>query len=115
MTYVFALPPQPTVPVAGGSDLFPVRRIFCVGRNYADHAREMGATDQADGREPPFFFMKPADALVSGTGSYPSPTRPRRGICTTRSNWWRPWLQEGPTFRSPVRWIASSAMPWAST
>ena len=78
MTYVFALPPQPTVPVAGGSDLFPVRRIFCVGRNYADHAREMGATDQADGREPPFFFMKPADALVSGTGelsiAYPPQT-----------------------------------------
>jgi fumarylpyruvate hydrolase len=45
---------------------FPVRRIFCVGRNYADHAREMGAADQADGREPPFFFMKPGDALVSG-------------------------------------------------
>ena len=78
MAYVFAPPPQPTVPVAGGSDLFPVRRIFCVGRNYADHAREMGATDQADGREPPFFFMKPADALVSGTGelsiAYPPQT-----------------------------------------
>lgn len=78
MAYVFAPPPQPAVPVAGASGLFPVRRIFCVGRNYADHAREMGATDQADGREPPFFFMKPADALVSGSGelsiAYPPQT-----------------------------------------
>jgi fumarylpyruvate hydrolase len=47
---------------------FPVRRVFCVGRNYADHAREMGAADQAEGREPPFFFMKPGDAVVGGTG-----------------------------------------------
>jgi fumarylpyruvate hydrolase len=58
--------------------LFPVRRIFCVGRNYADHAREMGAVEQAEGREPPFFFMKPADALVAGAGEvsvrYPSLT-----------------------------------------
>ena len=68
MSFVF--PPHPVVslPIAGTADRFPVRRIFCVGRNYADHAREMGAVDQADGREPPFFFMKPADALVSGEG-----------------------------------------------
>ena len=71
MQYVFPPPPIPCVPVAGGDAVFPVRRIFCVGRNYADHAREMGATEQADGREPPFFFMKPADALVSGTGELP--------------------------------------------
>lgn len=62
-------PPAPvTVPIAGLSAAFPVRRIFCVGRNYAEHAREMGAHDQAAGLEPPFFFSKPADALVSGCG-----------------------------------------------
>jgi fumarylpyruvate hydrolase len=54
-------PPEPVaIPVAGSSDLFPVRRVFCVGRNYAAHAREMGGDPT---REPPFFFMKPADAL----------------------------------------------------
>jgi fumarylpyruvate hydrolase len=60
MNYVF--PPEPTVgvPVAGADTLFPVRRIYCVGRNYAAHAREMGA----DERDPPFFFCKPADAIV---------------------------------------------------
>ena len=59
MRYVFT-PPAPTaVPVAGGG-LFPVRRIYCVGRNYAEHAQEMGFT----GREPPFFFLKPADVVL---------------------------------------------------
>lgn len=66
MDYVFVPPPVPSLPVAGTAARFPVRRVFCVGRNYADHAREMGAHDQADGREPPFFFYKPADAVVSG-------------------------------------------------
>jgi fumarylpyruvate hydrolase len=58
--YVF--PPEPTVgvPVVGSDAQFPVRRIYCVGRNYAAHAREMGA----DERDPPFFFCKPADAIV---------------------------------------------------
>ena len=59
MPYVINPPAQPAVPVVGGG-LFPVHRIYCVGRNYAEHAREMGFT----GREPPFFFLKPADALV---------------------------------------------------
>ncbi len=59
MSHVFAPLPQVVVPVAGG-DLFPVRRIYCVGRNYAEHAQEMGFT----GREPPFFFLKPADAVL---------------------------------------------------
>ena len=68
MNFVFSPPAVSTLPVAGTTSRFPVRRIFCVGRNYADHAREMGAADQAEGREPPFFFMKPADALVSGHG-----------------------------------------------
>jgi fumarylpyruvate hydrolase len=60
MGYVFAAPPQPVVPIDGSSDLFPVHRIYCVGRNYADHAKEMGFS----GREAPFFFAKPADAVL---------------------------------------------------
>lgn len=64
MDYVFTPPPLVSLPVVGDSRRFPVRRVYCVGRNYAEHAREMGALDQADGREPPFFFSKPADALV---------------------------------------------------
>ncbi|HYD29916.1 MAG TPA: fumarylacetoacetate hydrolase family protein [Azospirillaceae bacterium] len=60
----------PSVPVAGSADTFPVRRIYCVGRNYAAHAREMGADPT---REPPFFFAKPADAVVPGGGRVPYP------------------------------------------
>ncbi|MBS1145574.1 MAG: hydrolase family protein [Proteobacteria bacterium] len=71
MNLVFPSHPVATLPVVGGEARFPVRRIFCVGRNYADHAREMGALDQADGREPPFFFSKPGDAVVSGEGEVP--------------------------------------------
>ncbi|HMW54818.1 MAG TPA: fumarylacetoacetate hydrolase family protein [Accumulibacter sp.] len=72
MNYVFPPPPPASVPVAGGNTLFPVRRVYCVGRNYADHAAEMGA----DRREPPFFFSKPADTLVQGGGevAYPPAT-----------------------------------------
>ncbi|QHI97238.1 FAA hydrolase family protein [Xylophilus rhododendri] len=74
MSFVFPPIPQPAVPVAGRSELFPVHRIYCVGRNYEDHAKEMGFT----GREPPFFFMKPADAVVvvaeGQTGSLPYPS-----------------------------------------
>ena len=60
MSYVFPPASPVAVPVAGGG-LFPVHRIYCVGRNYAEHAQEMGFT----GREPPFFFLKPADAVVA--------------------------------------------------
>ncbi|MEQ1696023.1 MAG: fumarylacetoacetate hydrolase family protein [Hyphomicrobiaceae bacterium] len=67
--FVIPAPKQPSVPVLGG-DRFPVRRIYCVGRNYAAHAREMGA----DTREPPFFFMKPADALVLDGADTPYPS-----------------------------------------
>lgn len=77
-SYVIAAPMPPSMPVHGMAARFPLRRIFCVGRNYAEHAREMGAPEQADGREPPFFFMKPADALLSGEGqlvvAYPPQT-----------------------------------------
>ena len=69
MDYVIAPPTQPAVPVRGGG-LFPVRRIFCVGRNYAAHAREMGHDPD---REPPFFFTKPADSILTGGADMPYP------------------------------------------
>lgn len=74
MSYVFPPAPLPTVTVAGSQSLWPVRRIYCVGRNYAEHAREMGHDPD---RDPPFFFSKPADAVVaSGTTiAYPPETR----------------------------------------
>ena len=67
--HVIPPPPQAAVPVRGGG-LFPVRRIFCVGRNYAEHAREMGADPE---REAPFFFAKPADAVLTGGADLPYP------------------------------------------
>lgn len=69
----FVIPPHPcpTVAVEGTDDRFPVRRIFCVGRNYAEHAREMGHDPNA---EPPFFFTKPADAVVDSGAIIPYPT-----------------------------------------
>jgi len=70
MAYVFPLWRQPAVPVAGTDALFPVRRIFCVGQNYAAHAREMG-TDPT--RQPPCFFTKPADVIVTGGADAPYP------------------------------------------
>ncbi len=70
MAYLFDPPPQPALPVFGTDLLFPVRRIWCVGRNYADHAREMGHDPD---REPPFFFAKPADAIVASGSTIPFP------------------------------------------
>ena len=70
MTYVFPAPLTPSLAVAGSALRFPVRRIFCVGRNYAEHAREMGHDPQA---EPPFFFTKPADAVVASGARIPYP------------------------------------------
>jgi fumarylpyruvate hydrolase len=66
---VFPALPTVTLPVTGRSERFPVRRIFCVGRNFAEHAREMGADD----KEPPFFFTKPADAVVESGSRIPYP------------------------------------------
>ena len=68
-TYVFA-PVVPSLAVTGSRQRFPVRRVYCVGRNYAEHAREMGH-DSA--REPPFFFMKTADSLLQSGGVFPYP------------------------------------------
>lgn len=72
MSYVFPPPAPPSVEVKGRSERFAVRRIFCVGRNYAAHAREMGTDPE---REPPFFFTKPADALVPNNATIPFPPR----------------------------------------
>jgi fumarylpyruvate hydrolase len=76
MNYIFN-PVTASVPVLGRSERFPVRRVYCVGRNYVEHAKEMGFT----GREAPFFFLKPADAVVpvpqgeTGSMAYPSLTK----------------------------------------
>ena len=67
--YLFDPTPPVSVPIRGKREQFPVRRIFCVGRNYGAHAREMGFSD----REPPFFFTKPADALVMDGAEIPYP------------------------------------------
>ena len=75
MLSVIPNPPRPALPIHGSADLFPVRRVYCVGRNYRAHAREMGA----DERDPPFFFLKPADTLQvvpeGETAEHPYPPR----------------------------------------
>ena len=77
MSFVITPPATVSVPVVGTKERFPVHRIYCVGRNYEEHAKEMGFT----GREPPFFFLKPANAAVvvdagaTGTIPYPSLTK----------------------------------------
>jgi fumarylpyruvate hydrolase len=68
--YVFVPPPQPAAPVRGRSQHFPIRRIFCVGRNYEDHAKEMGA---AVDREAPFYFMKASDHYLASGSTVPYP------------------------------------------
>ena len=78
LTFILPQPPIPSVAIAGSIDLFPVHRIYCVGRNYADHAREMGHDPN---REPPFFFQKsqdnllPAGAPKGGVFPYPSKSK----------------------------------------
>jgi fumarylpyruvate hydrolase len=69
-SYVINAPAQPSLAVAGSAGRFPIRRVFCVGRNYGAHAREMGSDPN---REPPFFFTKPADAVVPAGGALPYP------------------------------------------
>jgi fumarylpyruvate hydrolase len=77
MSYTFEPTPVVSVPVVGKAERFPVHRIYCVGRNYEEHAKEMGFS----GREPPFFFMKPADSVLvvnageTGDMPYPSLTK----------------------------------------
>jgi fumarylpyruvate hydrolase len=70
MSYAVNFRPTPSLPVTESNQVFPVGRIYCVGRNYAEHAREMGHDPD---REPPFFFMKPADAIVPNGATIPFP------------------------------------------
>jgi fumarylpyruvate hydrolase len=73
MTFLFPPHPQPSLPIKGSDKLFPVHRIYCIGRNYAEHAREMGGNPD---KEPPFFFQKNPDNLeTSGRFPYPPQTR----------------------------------------
>jgi fumarylpyruvate hydrolase len=68
--FVITPPPQPVIAIAGTPKVFPVRRVWCVGRNYLEHVREMGQ----DEREPPFFFAKPSDAIVPDGATIPYPS-----------------------------------------
>ena len=72
MTYAIPLAALPSLPIIGDAARFPVHRIYCIGRNYADHAREMGA--QPSSRAQPVFFLKPADAVVPEGGEIPYPS-----------------------------------------
>ena len=72
MTYAFTPAPRPALPIKGSDQLFPIHRVYCVGRNYAEHTREMGG----DTKDPPFFFQKNADnVVVDGKFPYPSATQ----------------------------------------
>jgi len=72
MTYVFTPAAQPTLPIKGSDKLFPIHRIYCVGRNYAEHTKEMGG----DTKDPPFFFQKnPDNVAINGTFPYPPATQ----------------------------------------
>ncbi len=105
--FVFPLP-TPSVAIKGTAARFPVRRIWCVGRNYAAHAREMGA----DTREPPFFFSKQPD-MITGAREVPYP-----GLTTDlqhESNWWWRSNPAAPASRPKRRWRMYSAMPSAWT
>src|SRR5262245_27287689 len=72
MTYAFTPVPLPTLPIKGSDQLFPIHRIYCVGRNYAEHTKEMGG----DTKDPPFFFQKNPDNIIAdGTFPYPPQTQ----------------------------------------
>lgn len=72
MKFAFDPGETPSLPINGRTERFPVHRIYCVGRNYANHAREMGGNPE---REPPFFFDKPADAIIESGNAVPYPPR----------------------------------------
>src|SRR6185437_14443747 len=71
MTYIIAPPAPPSLPILGSEQRFPIRRVFCIGRNYAEHAREMGASVD---KGTPMFFCKPADAVVGDGADVPYPS-----------------------------------------
>src|SRR4051812_44423580 len=72
MSFAFPPPAVSSVAIQGSEERFPVHRIYCVGRNYAAHAKEMGGDPT---REPPFFFTKPRDAVVANNSTIPYPAR----------------------------------------
>ena len=109
MDYVIAAPPLTTLPVAGDERRFPVRRVFCVGRNYAGHAREMGHDPD---REPPFFFTKRRTPWCRAAARFP--IRPRPGSCTTKSSWWSRSAKAAWTFPRRRPWTTCSSTPSAS-
>ena len=108
--YAIAAPPVTTVAVAGTDAVFPVARVYCVGRNYAEHSIEMGHDPE---REPPFFFMKPADAVVP-PGRLPFPTQTQRAAPRDRAGGRARRGRHGTS-----RWIGrsttSSGTPWGWT
>ncbi len=110
MNWVIPPPAFVALPVDGTDAAFPVARVFCVGRNYAEHAVEMGHDPD---REPPFFFMKPATAVVPLGGRLPFPSPPMTS--TTRSSWSSRWALAAPTSRRIRPWSACSGTPWGST
>ena len=113
MSFVFSPMPVVSVPVLGQPERFPVHRIYCVGRNYEEHAKEMGFT----GREPPFFFLKPTDSLVvvedGQTGNMPYPSLTQNLHHEIELVW--PLAKAGETSRRPMQPSTSSVMPWAWT
>ncbi len=82
MAYIIDPPRQAALPIKGTDKLFPIHRVYCIGRNYAEHAREMGHDPN---REPPFFFQK-NQTIFALTES--SPIRPAPATCITKSRCW---------------------------
>lgn len=102
MRYAFPPATPVSLPVAGTDAAFPVRRVYCVGQDYALHAKEIGG----DGRQPPFFFSKLAD-VRSFPAAVGSPSRRRRRTCSTRSNWSSRCPKAAPTSPLKARWRTS--------
>ena len=106
MIYSFTPPAVVGVPVVDSPALFPVHRIYCVGRNYEEHAKEMGGT----GREAPFFFMKPADAVLycapDANAQMPYPT-------LTRLSWWSLSAWVATTSKRQTRTAIFLVTQWA--
>src|SRR5207253_10737213 len=99
MSYAVAAPALHTLTVAGRAERFPVNRIFCVGRNYAAHAREMGKDPD---REPPFFFMRPAQAAGDAAQAVTIPARPRLATSLQWSALALPSARAAPAVQTPV-------------
>lgn len=114
MSHLFAPEAPVSLTIHGSDQTFPVRRVYCVGRNYAAHAREMGFDPD---REPPFFFCKPADAVVpvAAGSTLGCPTRARPATITTRSSWSRRSARAVATFPRSAPRSTSGVTRWAWT